>query len=173
MAGIGNINFSEIPEQNAAIPAGIYPAYIVESGGNPDDERTDANGLVASKSGKGKYLPMTFEIADGDYKGRKIKKSFNLEHVNPQVVSIAQSELKSLLVALGWNFTQKPCGPADTSEIHLIPLSIQIRQTRDQDNEVQSEIYKFLPKNSGSGYAAGNASAPAPATPAIPPWSRQ
>ena len=176
MAKIGNkVDYSAIHTTGELLPAGMYQAIIVASGGDPDDERTGEDGLVSSRSGKGRYLPVTFEIIEGEYKGRQIFKNFNLENSNEQAVRIAQSEIKELLTAVGWDFTAKPCGPEDTSEIHMIPLTLQVvtRVNRQTDDE-QNEIKHFKPRQSpGMTTAPATGSkAAAPATPAAPPWAR-
>ena len=144
MAGFGNnkVDFNTVHSTSELIPAGMYQAIITASGGDPNDERTGEDGLVSSRSGKGRYLPMTFEIIEGEYKGRQIFKNFNLENSNEQAVKIAQSEIKELLQAVGWDFASKPCGPDDTSEIHMIPLTLQIitrvnKNTDDEQNEIK------------------------------------
>ena len=178
MAGFGNqkINFDEVHSTGELLPAGMYQAIITASGGDPNDERTGEDGLVSSKSGKGRYLPMTFEIIEGEYKGRQIFKNFNLENSNEQAVKIAQSEIKELLQAIGWDFTTKPCGPDDTSEIHMIPLTLQIaiRVNKNTDDE-QNEIKHFKPRQTAGTTAApaiGSGKPAAAAAPAVAPWAR-
>lgn len=176
MASFGNnkVDYSTVHAQGELIPAGMYQAIITSSGGDPNDERTGEDGLVSSRSGKGRYLPITFEIIEGEYKGRQIFKNFNLENTNEQAVRIAQSEIKELLQAVGWDFTAKPCGPEDTSEIHMIPLTLQVvtRVNRQTDDE-QNEIKHFKPRQSpGMTTAPTGSRAAAPATPAVAPWAR-
>ena len=177
MALLGNINYEEVHTSSELIPAGMYQAIVVESGGKSDNPQTCEDGLVASKSGKGRYLPMTFEIIDGEYKGRQLFKNFNLENQNEQAVAIARGEIKELLQAIGWDFTGKPQGPEDTSEIHMIPLTLQVViKTNKQTEEPQNEIKHFKPRQS-PGYpqpaapAAGCAAAK-PAAPVQPPWAK-
>ena len=177
MAGFGNnkVDFNTVHSTSELIPAGMYQAIITASGGDPSDERTGEDGLVSSRSGKGRYLPMTFEIIEGEYKGRQIFKNFNLENSNEQAVKIAQSEIKELLQAVGWDFASKPCGPDDTSEIHMIPLTLQIitRVNKNTDDE-QNEIKHFKPRQTTGTTTAAPAgtSAMAPQVPAVAPWAR-
>jgi hypothetical protein len=175
MAGFGStkINFDEVHATGELLPAGMYQAIITASGGDPNDERTGEDGLVSSRSGKGRYLPMTFEIIDGEYKGRQIFKNFNLENSNEQAVKIAQSEIKELLQAIGWDFTTKPCGPDDTSEIHMIPLTLQIIvRVNKQSDEEQNEIKHFKPRQTPGTTAPAAAGSKTAAAPAAPPWAR-
>lgn len=177
MASFGNnkVDFNTVHSTSELIPAGMYQAIITASGGDPNDERTGEDGLVSSRSGKGRYLPMTFEIINGEYKGRQIFKNFNLENSNEQAVKIAQSEIKELLQAVGWDFASKPCGPDDTSEIHMIPLTLQIitRVNKNTDDE-QNEIKHFRPRQTPGTTTAAPAgtSAAAQQAPAVAPWAR-
>jgi len=177
MAGFGKIDFNQVHATNELLPAGMYQAIITSSGGDPNNERTCEDGLVSSRSGKGRYLPMTFEIIEGEYKSRQIFKNFNLENTNEQAVKIAQREIKELLQAIGWDFVTKPCGPDDTSEIHMIPLTLQVTISVDkQTGDDQNHIKHFRPRmapgmTSAAPAAAGNKQASA--APAAPPWARK
>ena len=176
MAKLGNnVDFSAIHTTEELLPAGMYQAIIVASGGDPADERTGEDGRVSSRSGKGRYLPVTFEIIEGEYKGRQLIKNFNLENDNKQAVEIAYKNMKELLTAVGWDFTAKPCGPEDTSEIHMIPLTLQVvTKVNKQTDDEQNEIKHFKPRQSpGMTTAPATGSkAAAPATSAVAPWAR-
>ena len=176
MANLGNVNYSQVTGNNDLIPAGTYQVIIVESGGKPENPNTCSDGLVSSKSGKGRYLPMTFEIIEGDHKGRQLYKNFNLENVNEQAVRIAQAEIKELLQAIGWDLAGRPCGPDDTSELHMIPFTAQVvikadKNTGDENNEIK----RFRPRQAlGMCSASGKStSASTPVTGAVQaPWKR-
>lgn len=172
MAKLGNIDFNEVHTNDELLPENDYQAIIIESGAKPDDVQT-AEGYVISKSGKGAYLPMTFEIIDGEFKGRQIRKYFNLESNNADAKRIARSEIKQLLLALNWDFARKPCGPDDTTEIHMIPLVIKITIQEDKRNgNLQNNIKKFMPKD---GITAQPKTVSAPVTgniPTVKPWER-
>ena len=178
MAGFGNnkVDYTQVHATSELLPAGMYQAIIIASGGDPNDERTGEDGLVSSRSGKGRYLPMTFEIIEGEYKSRQIFKNFNLENTNEQAVKIAQSEIKELLQAVGWDFVTKPCGPDDTSEIHMIPITLEItiRKDKNTDDE-RNEIKHFKPRQTAGATAApaiGSSKPAAAAAPAVAPWAR-
>jgi hypothetical protein len=175
MATFGaKIDYNTVQATGELIPAGMYQAIIVKSGGDPEDERTGADGLVSSRNGKGRYLPMVFEIIEGDHKGRQVFKNFNLENQNEQAVKIAQSEIKELLQAIGWDFTAKPCGPEDTSELHMIPMTLQITIRKDkQTEEERNDIKHFKPRQVPGMTAAPTPGKPAPSAPATPPWERK
>ena len=66
------------------LPAGKYLAVIVESEFKP------------TKSGNGSYLELTFEVIDGEHKGRKLWARLNLDNPNPTAVEIARAELSAI-----------------------------------------------------------------------------
>ena len=66
------------------IPAGKYLAAIIESNMKP------------TKSGKGQYLELTFQILEGDFKGRKVWARLNLDNPSAQTVKIARGELSAI-----------------------------------------------------------------------------
>ena len=177
MAIFGNkVDFNQVHATSELIPAGMYQAIITASGGDPKDERTGEDGLVSSRSGTGRYLPMTFEIIQGDYKGRQIFKNFNLENNNRQAVDIALRELKELLLAVGWDFVKNPSGPNDTEEIHNIPMTLEItirkdKKSDDERNEIKHFKPRQVPGMPAAAPAAGAKPAPA-AAPAAAPWAR-
>lgn len=167
------VDYSTVKTSGDLIPAGNYNAIIIESGGKPNDQRTCEDGLVTNKAGTGRYLPMTFEIIDGDFKGKQIYKNFNLENQNEQAVSIARAEIKELLTAVGWNFVSKPCGPDDTSEIHNVPISIQVVIRNNKGSgEDQNEIRHFRARTAPGMTSAGTVSPAMTATSTKAPWQR-
>ena len=181
MASFGNVkvDYREIRSDLEVIPAGFYQAVIVESGGRPENELTCPDGLVTTRNGKGRYLPLRFEIIEGEMKGRQLTRCFNMENVNPLTVQIAQKEMRELLDAIGWDFVAKPFGPDETNEVHMIPLTIQIAVENDkQSGEPRNNIKHFQARRipGGTPAAAPRAkakpSAPAP-VPAAPPWARK
>ena len=68
------------------LPAGTYLAHITESDVQP------------LKSGNGEGLKLTFEIIDGQIKGRKVWENLNIRHSNEDTQRIAQSQLSGLEV---------------------------------------------------------------------------
>lgn len=172
MALLGQIDFSEVHTNDELLPAGEYTAIIVASGAKPTDQQTQ-EGYVISKSGKGAYLPMTFEVCEGEFKGRQIRKNFNLQNQNADAVRIARGEIKQLLQALNWDFAKAPGGPSDTTELHMIPMRIYVAQVENhQRGELQNEIKRFVVAGS---QASGQPSLAAPigTAPMTKPWLRR
>src|SRR5262245_56920919 len=123
------------------LPAGAYTAVITESDMKPN------------KAGTGRYLQLTFEILEGEYKGRKLWARLNLENPNAQAVQIAKAELSAVCRAAS------VLAPNDSVELHNLPLTITVRcRKRDDTGEITNEITAYARR---------------PAAPtAAPPWRR-
>lgn len=167
---MGNLNFlqfnaSEV-EPNSGfdpIPEGKYTAVISES------EMRD------TRAGTGRFLALTFQIIDGDYKGRNLWTNLNIENPNPKAVQIALGELSSICRAVG-----VPT-PRDSSELHDIPLTVSVKLVRRSDNgELKNEIKGYFALSGATQQHAGNngsgphVMAHAAAAPAgRAPWNRK
>jgi hypothetical protein len=148
-----NFNANEVApaEPLEAVPAGKYIAVITESEVKP------------TKAGTGHFLEMTFEIIEGEFKGRKVWGRLNLDNPNPQAVQIARGELSAICHSIG------VLQPKDSSELHNLPLEISVRcKKREDSDELSNEIKGYAKKDSSS-----NPAAPAPqAKKDTPPWKR-
>ena len=162
MANLGNFDASKVDPASSLdpIPAGKYLAAIV------------ASELRPTKSGSGHYLELTFEIAEGQHKGRRLWARLNLDNPNPQAVQIARGELSAICRAVG------VLQPRDSAELHNLPLSIKVAcRRRDDTDEISNEVKGYERREaafSGVATAPGaTPSVPAPqATKAAPPWQR-
>jgi len=129
------------------VPAGKYVAMITESEMKP------------TKAGTGNYLQLTFEILEGDFKGRLLWARLNLDNPNAQAVAIARAELSAVCRAVG------VLTPTDSVQLHNLPLVISVRcKKRSDSDEMSNEINGYAKKE------AGNAGAQA--TDHSPPWKR-
>lgn len=130
------------------IPAGKYAAVITESECKPN------------KAGTGSYLQLTFQILDGEYKGRFVWARLNLDNPNATAVKIARGELSAICRAVG------VLQPKDSTELHDLPLviSVKCKKRRDTD-EVQNEIRGYAKKEALEGK-------PLQAVNDAPPWRR-
>lgn len=140
-----NFDASQVaPQQNAGpLPAGTYLAHITESDVQP------------LKSGNGEGLKLTFEVIDGQQKGRKVWENLNIRHSNEDTQRIAQSQLSALCHAVG------VIKLMDTSSLHFKPvkISVVVREAQGQ--------YKASNNIKGYESAGGSSAAPyvAQATP--------
>jgi len=149
---MANLNFNanavEPTTDFEAIPAGKYIAAIT------------ASEIKPTKSGNGSYLELTFQVLEGEFKGRMLWARLNLDNPNPLAVKIARSELSSICRAVG------VMEPKDSGELHNLPLVITVKQKAGEDGEVRNEI---------KGYAKKDAAQPAKpqqAQSTTPPWRR-
>lgn len=135
------------------IPAGKYLAIITE------DE------MKETRSGNGQYLKLTFEIIDGEYKGRKLWVNLNLVNSNMKAVEIARADLSAICRAVGVLQLQ------DTVQLYNLPMVITVKCKKDPEtDEMRNEIKGYEAK---VAYApSAPASAPAPQTGSLP-WAKK
>jgi len=148
-----NFDASQVaPQQSSGpLPAGVYLAHIVESDVQP------------LKSGNGEGLKLTFEVIDGQHKGRKVYENLNIRHTSEDTQRIAQSQLSALCHAV--NVIKL----MDTAALHFKPVRVNVTVREAQG------IYKASNNIKGYEAAGGGISAPATApTPApvaeAPAW---
>ena len=148
---MATLNFdANTVEPNVAfepVPAGKYIAVIIDSE------------LKATKSGNGQFLELTFEIIEGEYKGRKVWDRLNIDNPSQKTVEIARRNLSAICRAV--NVMQ----PQDSVDLHNLPLEINVKcKKRDDSDEISNEI---------KGYATkANASAPPQTQQQSAPWKR-
>jgi len=130
MANIGQFeidveNEAQEAQSFDALPDGQYPAMVT------------ASELKDTKAGNGKFLALTFEVIDGDFKGRKLWANLNI--VNPSAVAekIGRAELASLCKAVG------VANPKESEELHDVPVIITVR--KDKRDATRNEIKGYAP----------------------------
>jgi len=151
MANLNNFNANQVePSSNLeAIPAGKYLAVITESE------------LKPTKSGSGSYLQLTFQVLEGEYKGRFLWSRLNLQNANPTAVKIAQAELSAICRAVG------VLTPGDSVELHNLPLVINVKcRKREDSGDVTNEIRGFSKREIAVEKPIQGSS------PTTPPWRR-
>ena len=151
-----NFNANEV-EPNApfeVIPAGKYNAVIVESE------------MKATRAGTGRYLKLVFEITDGEYAGRKLFASINLENPNQDAVRIGRAELSAVCHAVNVLDLQ------DTVQLHNLPMVITVRVKKNQDGEPTNEVRGYEAAAVVRTPAAPPAAPTRPAASATPPWAK-
>jgi hypothetical protein len=153
MGNLGNFDANQVEPTGdfEPIPAGKYPAVIIESEMKPN------------KAGTGSMLQLTFQIIEGDYENRLLWTRLNLEHPNATAVQIARAELSAICRAVG------VLAPKDSVELHNLPLIINVRCKKRQDTgDVVNEIKGFSARQSKPVRAA----TAAVQSSATPPWKR-
>jgi len=150
LANLNNFNANDV-EPTAdfdPVPSGKYLAIITESE------------LKPTKSGTGSYLQLTFQIIEGEYKGRFLWSRLNLYNPNATAVKIAQSELSAICRSVG------VITPKDSVELHNLPLVLNVKcRKREESEEVSNEIR-------GYSKPATATAQPQPASQMAAPWRR-
>lgn len=113
----------------APIPADWYVAEITKSELKDTKDRT------------GKYLAMTFVIAEGQYKGRFMFANLNLVNKSDIAVQIARADLKNICTAVGHEGELE-----DSEDLHNILMEIKI--------SIKPESAQWPAKNEIKGYRA-------------------
>lgn len=157
MASLNNFDANQVDPSVALdpLPAGKYIAVVSESE------------LKPTKAGGGKYLQLTFQIIEGEHKGRLVWARLNLENKSEMTVKIARGELSAICRAVG------VMQPRDSVELHNVPLEINVGLKKRDDNGEFTNVIKGYAKKGGNGAAT---TAPRPAAGAgpgsTPPWKR-
>ena len=147
------------------IPNNSYRAHATESEVKP------------TASGTGKYLQITWEVLDGEFKGRKVWQRLNIVNANAQAQEIAQRELSAICHATG------VLKLTNSAQLHHIPVMLKVVVKKDGDRDPQNEVKKVSSVDGAkTATAAKGASSPAAAaataTPSIAPekgpaWARK
>jgi hypothetical protein len=106
------------------------------------------------KSGNGEGLKLTFEVIDGQHKGRKVYENLNIRHTSEDTQRIAQSQLSALCHAV--NVIKL----MDTAALHFKPVRINVT--------VREAVGQYKASNNIKGYEAAGAGISAPATAPTP-----
>jgi hypothetical protein len=149
MANLNGFDASQVePTSFDPLPAGKYLAVITESEMRP------------TKKGAGQFLNLTFEVIEGEYKGRKVWARLNLKNPNPQAEQIARGQLSAICRAVG------VMAPKDSLELHNLPLVVTVKvKKRDDTGDLQNEVSGYAKKESA-------AAPPQQAASSTPPWKR-
>ena len=156
MATLNNFDANQVDPSVALdpLPAGKYLAVVSESE------------LKPTKTGGGKYLQLTFQIIDGEFKGRLVWARLNLENKSEMTVKIARGELSAICRAIG------VMQPKDSVELHNVPLEINVGLKKRDDNGEFTNVIKGYAKKGGGG-APVSGRAPVGVGPgSTPPWKR-
>jgi hypothetical protein len=142
----------------APIPAGVYPAQIVDSEMKP------------LKSGNGNGLSLQFEILGNQHAGRRIFANLNIHHSNKEAERIAQEQLSAICHAVGVRVVQ------DSSQLHNKPLNVRVKIRKQDGYEDRNEIsgYEALPGGAAPVQRPVQQAASAAAQSTAPrkPWER-
>lgn len=148
---MASINFDantvEPAEAFDVLPRGKYLCMAVDSQIKP------------TKQGNGDYLEITFEVLDGNGKGRKIWERLNIRNSNKKAEEISQRQLSALCRSVG------VMNLGDTVQLHNIPVMINVDVETSEGYSPQNRVKSYEP----AGGTAPVASNPALRTPAPTP----
>ena len=131
------------------VPAAKYLAVIT------------ASEMKATKTGKGSFLELQFQIIEGECANRNVWARLNLDNPNPTAVQIARGQLSAICRAVG------VLTPKDSCELHNLPLVIGVKcKKREDTGEMTNEVKGFSKKESPAAPAR-------PASTSTPPWARR
>ena len=150
MADLNGFNANEVEPMNDfdPIPADKYAVVIT------------ASQFKENKTKTGEYLELTFQVIDGEYKNRLLWARLCLVHPNPTTTKIARAHLADICKAVS------VLTPMDSTELHNLPLVINVTVKRRTDNdELANEIKAYLPRESSAEPVATN-------KPNVAPWRR-
>jgi hypothetical protein len=154
MADIGGtFNTADVPEGDRnydALKPGWYPAHATESD------------YVRKEPGVREYAKFTFEIIEGQGKGRKIWVNC-MNMVNPSAMAqeIGRREFAEFTKATGQGAV------SDTAQLEFKPIMIKLAV--DKDDAEKNVIKGFKPYMAGAAQSAAPAQAAAPAS----PWGKK
>ncbi|MBL0926224.1 MAG: DUF669 domain-containing protein [Phycisphaerales bacterium] len=156
MATLNNFDANQVDPSVALdpLPAGKYVAVISESE------------LKPTKTGGGKYLQLTFQIIDGEFKGRLVWARLNLENKSEMTVKIARGELSAICRAIG------VMQPKDSVELHNVPLEINVGLKKRDDNGEFTNVIKGYAKKGGGGSPVSGRAPVGVGPGSTPPWKR-
>jgi len=164
----GYYDESAEPDSFELIPAGTYQAQII------DAKKQE----VSSRNDYGDCLALTWQITEGQYKGRLVFQRLNLwgqnMNNNAKVIEIANSQFAQIRKATGKET------PRDTDELLYIPCTIRLAITQDKNKEYDPRNEIKAVKKAGSdgqsasaprqNFVASQAGANAPAS--TRPWGQ-
>lgn len=142
------------------IPAGKYICQIVESE------------IKSTKAGTGQQLVLTWEVLEGDFKGRKVWDRLNISNPNKQAEQISQAALSAICHAAGVLQLQ------DSAQLHNKPMRIRVNIKKSEGYEPSNEVkgYEAITGNAAPAFSAPGFQQQSPqqqAAPAAntPPWA--
>ncbi len=156
----GGFNAASVPPAQTfdALPQGDYLAIMEESE------------IRATNDNNGSYFSLTFQIIEGEFKGRKLWANINWTNPKENAVSMGRAQLSSICRAVG------VMNPNDTTDLHNRPLMLGVEH-ETYKGKLKNVIKSFKPASpamAGAGNIAGaiNAGSSKPAAAAAPPWAR-
>ena len=125
------------------IPAGDYTCYLESFERKQNSKRT------------GYFLSITFQVVDGEHKGRKLWSNLNLDNPNHKAVAIAESELATLCRAAGVAGLRDEWNPVELGGKTVI-CSVKVKDDRNEVTFYQPLANQPAPTGSIHDHAPEN-----------------
>lgn len=106
------------------LPVGDYLVIISASERKP------------TKNGKGEYLQLTYDVIDGEYKGRKLFDRLNIINENETAQNIAKGTLSAICHVTG------VAKPKVSEELHNIPIMVHVVITPAKGEYSEGNVIK-------------------------------
>ena len=116
--------------------------------------------MKQTKAKTGEFLALTFQIVDGEHKGRQLWTNLNMKNPNETAVRIARADLSAICSAVG------VMAPKDSQELHSLPLFIHVKQVVRKDNGEKKNEIKGYKSTADEPVAAVTGDSEAP------PWQK-
>jgi hypothetical protein len=138
-----------------AVPAGRYEVMMTES------EWQD------NSRGTGRFLKLTFQILEGEFKGKPLWDRLNLDNPSEKAVQIAKGSLSAICRAVGVT------RPKDTNELHGIPLIVRVDKEEYEPGKWSNPVKAYYPKKAQEETKKLETAGASPAAkPASAPWAK-
>jgi len=147
LTGFNADDFQTEQRDFSPLPAGEYLAVIT------------ASTEKGTRAGTGSYLELTFQVIDGEHKGRQLWERLNINNPNKTAEQIARESLAAICKAIGITT------PDDSSELHDAPMVIIVGHRKRQDNGEITNVIKGY-KREGAAPPVQQAPKQAPGKPA-------
>lgn len=128
MVDLGEFDFTDVPVRQGRdpIPAGEYRVAVTATEQTP------------TKNGDGMYVNATFEILEGEHKGRRLWHKFHFWNKSDRAVKISKELMASLMHAAVGHANVKR-----TEELYGVPVVAVVKTTRKEEtqdpiNEIKS-----------------------------------
>ena len=100
--------------------------------------------IKETKNGNGKYLMLTLDIVDGEYKGRKLFDRLNLWNQNAQAVEIASKTMSAICHAVGLLQVR------NHEDLRGKNLAVKVIKTNDPSYGERNEVKGYKAAESGA-----------------------
>jgi hypothetical protein len=127
-----NFDAKNFRPESDVLPEGEYLAAITESE------------IKVTKAGTGHYLELRWTVLEGEEKGRPVWQRINIDNPSKKAVAMAQRDLWELCHALG------VLQLSDSSQLHDIPVNIQVRIETGGDGYDDQNVIGRFPKPQAS-----------------------